>query len=305
MNYEEFSWESPRMQKARRAWQVIIYVPGFFALIAFAVPISSSSAHMTIFGDRTPLQYLVGTLAASITLLAWLTRYLQFGVLSPLPYKLFRTRRWYGVTLPENTKDLVGDMPGNVSAERDTFPSPARPSAEGSTSSFDRTFNRITQEISALSRRNNLNLVFGFAAALGGIILIAISIYGGENHPKTMDEFFMQFGPRLSLAVFVEVFAYFFLGLYKQGLMEIKYYQNELTNIECKSIALNESKSELLATTRAEVIKQISLTERNGILEKDQTTAPIQMAKFEHEAHTGLLSTLASALRPSSKPSGD
>jgi hypothetical protein len=35
--------------------------------------------------------------------------------------------------------------------------------------------------------------------------------------------------PRLSTVALVEAFAYFFLGLYKSKLEEIKYYQNKCT----------------------------------------------------------------------------
>jgi hypothetical protein len=38
-----------------------------------------------------------------------------------------------------------------------------------------------------------------------------------------------EFSPRLSLVIVVELFAYFFLGLYKSNLQEIKYFQRHST----------------------------------------------------------------------------
>ena len=40
------------------------------------------------------------------------------------------------------------------------------------------------------------------------------------------------------MAIFIEVFSFFFLKLYKSGLADILYYQNELTNLESKFLAL-------------------------------------------------------------------
>jgi len=36
----------------------------------------------------------------------------------------------------------------------------------------------------------------------------------------------------------IELFAYFFLKLYKSDLSEIKYFQNELTNVEMRYAAV-------------------------------------------------------------------
>lgn len=41
----------------------------------------------------------------------------------------------------------------------------------------------------------------------------------------------------------IELFAYFFLSLYRTSLQKIKYFQNELTNIEAKQIALRAALS--------------------------------------------------------------
>lgn len=43
--------------------------------------------------------------------------------------------------------------------------------------------------------------------------------------------------PRLFMIIFTELFVLFFLRLYSKGLNEIKYFQNELTNIELKLVA--------------------------------------------------------------------
>ncbi|MBI5525005.1 MAG: hypothetical protein HY897_01580 [Deltaproteobacteria bacterium] len=37
--------------------------------------------------------------------------------------------------------------------------------------------------------------------------------------------------PRITTVTFIEVFAFFFLKLYRASLIEIKFYQNELTSL--------------------------------------------------------------------------
>jgi len=50
--------------------------------------------------------------------------------------------------------------------------------------------------------------------------------------------FLEHFLPRVSLVILVEVFAYFFLRLYKESLDDIKYFQTEITRVEMKTLAL-------------------------------------------------------------------
>jgi hypothetical protein len=52
----------------------------------------------------------------------------------------------------------------------------------------------------------------------------------------------------------MQVFAYFFLRLYRYILFEIKYFHNELTNIEQKCLALDVA----LEADNSDAIKTIS-----------------------------------------------
>ncbi len=51
-------------------------------------------------------------------------------------------------------------------------------------------------------------------------------------------EFAGYFITRISLVAFIEVFAYFFLRLYRYSIFEIKHFQNEMTNAEFRVMAL-------------------------------------------------------------------
>ncbi|CAG19915.1 hypothetical protein PBPRA1504 [Photobacterium profundum SS9] len=165
---------------------------------------------------------------------------------------------------------------------------------------------RLRREISDLRLRSNVNLLIGMSITAGGLYLLwsTVSIVdssellkqlaseNGESNSKFIKNLILPLVPRVMLIIFVEVFAYFFLRLYKNGLNEIKYFQNELTNIESKLSAV-----QFAYITNNEAALKISLeslakTERNFVLEKGQTTVELEKAKSESELTRNIISTI-------------
>lgn len=140
----------------------------------------------------------------------------------------------------------------------------------------EKTLNRIYTEIDALGRRGALNLVIGILTASTGVTILGILVLGKGSTPSTVLEFTMTFLPRLSLVVILELFSYFFLRLYKAGLDEIKYFQNEATNIELKVLALEVSLDKSDQVMVSESIKCLLATERNAILPEGVSTKEIK-----------------------------
>jgi len=158
------------------------------------------------------------------------------------------------------------------------------------TSSTQDIVSRIQREISDLRLRSNVNLLIGMSITAAGLYLLwsTVSIVdtseilkqfaseGTESDSKFMKTLFLPIIPRVLLIIFVELFAYFFLRLYRDGLAEIKYFQNELTNIESKLISVQIS----FVTKQEDALKSslqaLSNTERNFILEKGQTTGNLE-----------------------------
>lgn len=103
---------------------------------------------------------------------------------------------------------------------------------------FQNTLERIYSEISALSRRGNLNLTLGILTTIVGLAILGYFVVEIDSIPEDKLAFIANFIPRLSLVLLIEVFAYFFLKLYKSSLSEIKYFQNEMTNVEAKLVAI-------------------------------------------------------------------
>ncbi len=170
--------------------------------------------------------------------------------------------------------------------------------------SFSRSsVERLKREISDLRLRSNINLLIGMLITAGGLWLLwstvsmldsstllkVLASEGEESNIKFYKNLVLPVIPRVMLVVFVEVFAYFFLRLYRNGLSEIKYFQNELTNIESKLTA-----AEFAYVTKNEdalkfSIESLSKTERNFVLEKGQTTVELERAKGESQLSKDLI----------------
>jgi hypothetical protein len=155
---------------------------------------------------------------------------------------------------------------------------------------FEDIRKRLSDECENLRRRSNLNLALGslttVIAGLGLVVVVFLKPLdlSGLSKEEYAWKVVAHYIPRLSLIIFAEVFAYFFLRLYKAGLSDMKFYQNEMTNVEVKLSALKAA----LATQDNETIKlvigELSRTERNFILKKGETTVELQQFRDGFEA---------------------
>lgn len=100
------------------------------------------------------------------------------------------------------------------------------------------TVARLGRELRSLGNRGTANLMMGIVTAGAGVGLLSMFVL---EFPKELDStanFVSFFLPRFSIALFVEIFAYFFLRLYSNSLLEIKYVQDQITSVESKFLAL-------------------------------------------------------------------
>jgi hypothetical protein len=167
-------------------------------------------------------------------------------------------------------------------------------------SSSVQTTERLLREINALGRRGNLNLVLGTVTTMIGMYVLSdYVIRSGQVSDPTI--FASQFAPRLTLAIFIQVFAYFFLRLYKASLQEIKYYQNELTSIGAKQQALTCAIDSKNAALLDEVVRSLAGTDRNHVLVKGQSTVEIEHAKLDKDETLGILTALINQAKVAKK----
>ena len=185
-------------------------------------------------------------------------------------------------------------------------------------------FKEIQQEVvdhleaSSLRRLSGLSVVLGSRARLtlwmgvlvcgGGILSLYFSFfYSGpplalRGNSAGWLEFAASYAPRFSLVILVELIGLFFLKLYKSTLGEIRFVQNEITNVEMRLVALHSSYNstpEVLAST----IALLAATERNSIIEKSQTTVEIERNRANAEADKSVLDAAISLLHGNEKGS--
>lgn len=131
---------------------------------------------------------------------------------------------------------------------------------------FFRTQLRLEREIEALGRRSNTNLVAG--VMITGIATATLIYLVTRPHADfaNLAGVLGYYIPRVTTIALIEIFAYFFLGLYKANLEEIKYYQNERTTLAAIEIAWRASLWPEIGTPTADVIGQIVRVNRNPIV---------------------------------------
>jgi exonuclease VII large subunit len=129
---------------------------------------------------------------------------------------------------------------------------------------------RLETEIEALARRGRVNLTIGaFFAAFG---IAALGYFALYFEYKSFDDVAIRFIPRLTFVILIELFSYFFLNLYRHSIFEIKYFQNELTNVESRLLALQGCLLTGDSKTTAKICDQLSRVERNFVLKRGEST---------------------------------
>ena len=74
---------------------------------------------------------------------------------------------------------------------------------------------------------------------------------------------------------------------------DIKYFQNEMTNVELRMAAVNVALASGQQKAVQTVVEELSKTERNFILKKDETTADLEKFKAENTSTKDILQNLA------------
>lgn len=128
-----------------------------------------------------------------------------------------------------------------------------------------RTSDRLLKGIDESNRRSSVNLAIGIVTTVFAAFILAYIAFETKPSFENVTSLFAHYLPRLTTIIFVEVFAFFFLRLYKAGLQEIKYFQNELTNLELQAVAIEASLLQKQNDPMQGIIRQLIRTERNPL----------------------------------------
>lgn len=97
---------------------------------------------------------------------------------------------------------------------------------------YESTSFRIKKEIQRINSISNLNLLLGISTSIIAISVLSFTLL---NHVIKMEELI----PRVSLSFLIEALAFFFFNQYKKQQENIKYWNNEKTNLDLKIFALS------------------------------------------------------------------
>jgi len=156
---------------------------------------------------------------------------------------------------------------------------------------FDNIQERLKDECNRLNKQAiiNLFLCFFIAFILMSYITYTSIFVGDIKYSSTLQYFIVKYIPKIiAVTSFLTMFLYF-VKLYKTNIIDVKYYQNELTNVEIKQASL---KTALLIEDK-EIINKVTLElltiERNAIITKEQTSIEIERIKLENEINKDYL----------------
>lgn len=175
---------------------------------------------------------------------------------------------------------------------------------------------RIEMEIDALARRGNFNLMAGVGVAMIGIGTLSSFIFPenigflnfltshtpepASKLSESQLDHTLKYATRTALIISIEILAFFFLRVYKSNLEGMKYFQNELTNLESKYISLITSAHLERPDTTHKILLNFVETERNHILEKGQSTIELKKIELEKNQFVEITKSLA-AITPKAK----
>nr|CBA32536.1 hypothetical protein Csp_D32640 [Curvibacter putative symbiont of Hydra magnipapillata] len=109
--------------------------------------------------------------------------------------------------------------------------------------SFATAEHRLRAELGALGRRSNLNLVIGVLTTSMAVGLLTYMVLGAAVNFDSLTSLLSHYIPRLGLVLFIEIFSFFFLRLYKATLAEMRLYQTDLSTLTIQHVAVVASLS--------------------------------------------------------------
>lgn len=156
-----------------------------------------------------------------------------------------------------------------------------------------RSLNRLEAEIAEVRRRGGINLAMGMSITLLGLGILGYAVYAAPTLQASPAELATYFLPRVSLALVTEMFAYFFLRLYKISMTETKFFQNELTGAEARAMSILLVSKQDSPDLIASIATSFAGLDRNHVLEKGQTTVEIEQARIESDSIRGLAGAIS------------
>lgn len=150
----------------------------------------------------------------------------------------------------------------------------------------NRILNRIHKSIDFIERSSRKHMALGLYFSFSGLIFTIISVLkiNGNSILDTHENiYFMEYLQKSSIVLCSELIGFFFFRTYRSSINEIKYFNNEMTNIEVIFSALETavfSGNQKLIDIMCE---KLIITERNFILKKGEATLSLMSQENENK----------------------
>lgn len=156
---------------------------------------------------------------------------------------------------------------------------------------------RLRGELGALGRRSNLNLVIGVLTTSMAVGLLTYMVLGVATTFDSITALLSHYVPRLALVLFIEVFSFFFLRLYRATLSEMRTYQTDLTTLTIQHVAVVAAFSTGDAQSVAIMSKELLTTKSTSSVDP----ASKKPMELEPKAVADMLQAIAKALPTKAK----
>lgn len=133
----------------------------------------------------------------------------------------------------------------------------------------------LSDQLSKQRTNANINLLLGLIFSTIGILVMGYFVYlyllSESSQTRGLSQFIVfSFLPKFTFVVLVETVAFFFLNLYREDRNMIRYFRNEITNLESKYLALETSARFEDKQSLAKVLLILANTERNFLMKKNE-----------------------------------
>lgn len=165
---------------------------------------------------------------------------------------------------------------------------------------FDAAATRLEREIKEQGRKGNVNLSIGlFTTGLAIILLVSMAVMAHTPF-DSMQKVVAHYLPWLSVTIFIEVFSFFFLRLYKATLDEARRYNDDLTRLTLQWVATDTGRFSSEPTALAALAKELIDVSKPPKLASAEASKP---AIDTDKALKALLDTLSKQLDTKTKRS--
>lgn len=165
---------------------------------------------------------------------------------------------------------------------------------------FNESIFRMNKHIQKLSSLSMINLTIGIIISGFAVAILYISIADLNLNDIPLKSITFYTFSRMGVGVAIQLLALFFLNLYKKNIHEMKYIHNEITNIESKKTAILYS-YEFSEENKISITKDLLNTERNFVLDKNQTTMSLEQSKLDYKESKDFLGIINLLLKKDKK----